>query len=529
MFKITTPVLLLIATCLHAEVSSEIRLVEIFPSGAAVTRAVTVSPVTGGAVEVEVGDLPSSLLASSIQIAPVDAPELRVGGFVFLPNKNPVKEDDPRTAELREAVHAIEEQLRQAREEKALVEQRMQYFSMTAESIRKSLEEEAGAEGFALAQEAWAKVETVRAEGEETVAGLTRRINALEIERQEAQKDLNERVDELQQRSGALRFDVTGAGTADLQLLVRYQVRQAGWNPVHEIRAKPATGTVEWIYKARIWQNSGEDWEQVSVTLNSASALHAGGLPDLDPLYLERMEARPMARGYSGAVLQKSEMAMMDMAPAAMEAERQSTTTGFFMKLPEPLSLESNEPAAVRTAFSGTLQAEFWSEAVPALSTEAWLMAGMTNELGWPILAGESYAYIDGQLVARRPVDAIAAGEEVEFALGRNEKIAIERKERVKEESEGGLIDKTKRHEIKYETTVENRMPVAHRVVLQDRFPIGRDNKIQVRRVNPRNVEPEEGTGLFKWERTIGPGEQAVMITEYSVIYPAEWSIYPPL
>ena len=199
------------------------------------------------------------------------------------------------------------------------------------------------------------------------------------------------------------------------------------------------------------------------------------------------------------------------------------------MNLPQRLSLESGESPVVREAFSAKLKAEFWSEAVPELSTDAWLMAGMVNELGWPILAGDSYSYIDDQLVARRWLPGYAAGEDVELSLGRNEKIKIERKERVKKQAEGGIIDKTKRHDIKYETTVENRMAVAHRIVLQDRFPIGRDNKIQVRTLQPKDVEPEEGTGIFKWERSLNPGASTIMITEFTVIYPAEWDIYPPL
>jgi uncharacterized protein (TIGR02231 family) len=237
------------------------------------------------------------------------------------------------------------------------------------------------------------------------------------------------------------------------------------------------------------------------------------------------MEYRPMARKMMDSVSYAAGTPME--MEQTIQAEPESTTASFFIKLPEPLTVESDEGPVVREAFTGTMKAEFWSEAVPHLSTDAWLMAGTTNDLGWPILPGEVYAYIDGQLVSRKNLVGIAAGEEIEFALGKNEKIAIERIERKRKSSEGGLIDKTKRHEIKYETTVTNRMPVAHRVVLQDRFPVGRDNKIQVRIQSPKDVEPEEGTGLFKWERTLEPGAKVVMNTEYTVLYPAEWTIHP--
>jgi uncharacterized protein (TIGR02231 family) len=512
-----------------------IRHVELYPSGASVTRSVEVAATGERGLTVEVADLPASILASSIQIAPVDATGLRVGGFAFLPAENPVQEDDPRTADLRAAVERIDNALRLVRLEREGIEARVAHYRGLSDSIRQSLSEKADAAAFELARTAWGTLEEVRSAGDQRLAELAVEGQRLGIERQQAKKDLDERVAELRRRSGVLRFDLSGDLSAGARLLVRYQVREAGWRPVHEIRANPAAGTVEWIYKARIWQQSGEDWDGVQVSLNSASALHAGGLPTLDPLFLERMEVRPLARGRAqSAVDAVYELAPFAMAAAAAPAEMEeavpeSTTTGFFIRLPQPVSLKSSTAPAVREAFTATLQAEFWSEAVPELSTEAWLMAGMTNDLGWPILAGESYSYIDGQLVARRGIGGFAAGEEIELALGRNEKVSIERKERVRKESQGGLIDRTRRHEIKHETTVENRMAVAHRVVLQDRFPIGRDNKIQVRTISPKDVTPEEGTGIFKWERMLEPSAKGVLTTEYTVTYPAEWTIHPPL
>ncbi len=68
-------------------------------------------------------------------------------------------------------------------------------------------------------------------------------------------------------------------------------------------------------------------------------------------------------------------------------------------------------------------------------------------------------------------------------------------------------------------------MPTAHRVILQDRFPVPRENKIQVRHEEPKNVTAEEGTGIFRWEREIQSGAKATMITRYVVSYPAEWTI----
>ncbi|MGA1205762.1 MAG: mucoidy inhibitor MuiA family protein [Opitutales bacterium] len=507
--------------------ASTIQQVELYPTGATVTRVVPIEPADTGDQTVRVENFPSGLVDSSIQIGIGKGPALRIGGFAFLPQENAVEEDDPRTADLRAQLKDLDRQADTLRKAQDAATARIRYYEGLAGEIRVSLKEKADPESFELAQVAWKEAETIRRAGQEELVKCSDQLDELKRSRAEIQKELNELVADLRRLAGVLQFDIKGDLSAGAELIVRYQVQEAGWQPVHEVRADPSSGTVEWVSKARIHQSSGEDWTGVRMALNSASAINAGGLPHLPPLFLSRVEGRYI----ESSMVRAKSMDMVQMAPPALaaESEIESTTTGFYIVLGTPVSVESGEPPVVRDALRGSLKTEFWSEAVPEFSTEAWLMGGLTNELGYPVLPGELYCYIDGQLVARRYTGSISVGEEVELALGRNEKIVVERVERLRKESEGGLIDKTKRHNIKYETTVNNRMPVVHRVVLQDRFPIGRDNKIQVRTLSPDDVEPEEGTGIFKWERTIEPGAKAVMTTEYSVLYPSEWTVVPKL
>jgi uncharacterized protein (TIGR02231 family) len=514
-------------------VDSQIKQVELYPSGAAVIREVDVPASSENQVIIRLEGLPRNLMESSLQVAVDGEAGIRLGGFTYLPNETPVKEDDPRTEALRTQVQSLDREMATTRARIESIQARIQFSQSLANEVRGSLKESATADAFGLAQTAWKEFEAISKAGREEVAELNESLRELGIKRKDLQKDLDELVKDLNATTGVLQLDVSGELADGVTLLVGYQMRQAGWAPVHEIRANPAKGAIEWVVKARLHQNTGEDWTDVAVSLNSASALYAGQLPELRPLYLRRLEAHAYARGQSSAdavyELSPMEVRTEKAGYAAQAPAPEATTTGFFIPLADVVSVESGEPPVVREALRGVLKSEFWSECVPELSTDAWLMAGFTNDLGFPVLAGEAYNFIDGQLVARVHIEEIPVGEEVEQSLGTNENIVVERVERLKKESKGGLIDKTKRFDIKYETTVANRMPVAHRVVLQDRFPVGRDNKIQVKRVSPKDVEPEEGKGTFKWERTIDAGESASMITEYSVNYPAEWQVVPAL
>lgn len=70
------------------------------------------------------------------------------------------------------------------------------------------------------------------------------------------------------------------------KLEVGYMVSQAGWTPSYDIRAKDANSPVELSYKAKVYQNTGEEWEKVNLTLSSSNPFVNQQKPELQPMYI---------------------------------------------------------------------------------------------------------------------------------------------------------------------------------------------------------------------------------------------------
>lgn len=70
------------------------------------------------------------------------------------------------------------------------------------------------------------------------------------------------------------------------RLVLSYLVNDAGWRPTYDIRVKDVGSPVAIIYKANVFQNSGEDWKNVKLVVSTGNPSQGGSRPVLEPWYL---------------------------------------------------------------------------------------------------------------------------------------------------------------------------------------------------------------------------------------------------
>ena len=68
--------------------------------------------------------------------------------------------------------------------------------------------------------------------------------------------------------------------------LVSYLVRAASWYPMYDARVDLNNQKVEWIYYGMIQQNTGEDWNDINLTLSTAMPMTVDRIPMLTPQYI---------------------------------------------------------------------------------------------------------------------------------------------------------------------------------------------------------------------------------------------------
>lgn len=502
------------------EDSGTIESVTVYPDRAQVVRRVSARVATGDG-RLEIPGLPVDLGTDSLRVR-AEGPDGLVLGAIETRIVRGAEQVQNRAREL-------EAQIRQVRDRLTAVDYRLEALGLQ----RKLLESLAASpEGEGTAPPDWrAALEMIGSGAGEVLenrlaAEQGRRDIAAELERLEQElADLGgERRDT---RTVVVDYRAGQAGDARFELT--YIVPGAGWEPVYQLRLDTAAGAsgdarLEVSQRARVRQNTGEDWNDVSLRVSLGRPSLGGRLPELYPWFVDILQPRPKAE-MDRARVSESRLMEMQAAPAddaALEA-------GEF-------SAEYRVPGSVTVAADGS-QREFSlaehrfpgqvsARAVPARQAHAWLYFVGENASDALLPPGSATLFQDGVMVGNTRLGRIPAGGELALAFGVDERIEI--RHTLVEDTRGsqGLLRKSESRQRQFLVEITNRHSIPLEITVLDRMPVARDERIQVTLTDgseePTRRDLDDRPGILAWTREYAPGESRRLRYGFRITYPED-------
>ncbi|TQJ98329.1 uncharacterized protein (TIGR02231 family) [Achromobacter sp. SLBN-14] len=525
-----------------AALPSAIGAVTVYQDRAVVTRAAS-SDLAAGEHELILDNLPASLQENSLQVSAKST-----GQATLLDVK---VSDVYQTDTANERVRSIEAQLdkltaRQAAldDEAAVLDNQRELILMMQRGAT-----EPAKDGARITVDELKAIQTLSAESlATTLAGLrrvTEQKTALEREMTALQTQLGQVRGDAGRRTKkvALRVGMARAGKLDLAL--SYAVAGARWTPAYDARLRPADRQVDLGYFGVIRQNTGEDWNNVKLTLSTARPSLGGGAPTLRPWIIDVAAPppppppRPAAAPAPAAV--QAEMhakraprgrAMEDSAmlpepqPEAIElstAQVQNAATSASFQIQNPATLLSDNTTQRVAIATAKLPATLQYQSTPAMRETVYLTAQASNNTDFPFLAGPLNTFLDDAFVATGAMKAVMPGEKLELALGADEGISIKRQLVNRYTESTGFSGSGKRVTYEYKITVKNNKSTKEQVTFTDHLPISRNEKIVVKLLSPadRDIKREED-GKLVWDWELEPGKSRETVLKFSVDYPGD-------
>lgn len=145
------------------------------------------------------------------------------------------------------------------------------------------------------------------------------------------------------EQRGQITLKLDSQTAANLNLTLKYNVGAAGWVPNYEIKSQTNQQNLQFLYKASVYQQTGDDWKDVKLTLSTGDPNVRNDKPTPLPQYLnfvyqyvpsatpvraENFKYNPMIKRVSGIVYDEYGQALPG-ATVVVVGTNQGTQTDF--------------------------------------------------------------------------------------------------------------------------------------------------------------------------------------------------------
>ncbi|MEV0004743.1 DUF4139 domain-containing protein [Micromonospora sp. NPDC050980] len=513
-----------------AEIEAPVAGVTVYPDRARVTRRVNLR-LTAGDHRVRVAPLPAGLRRDSIRVGGRGAATV-LG--VDVTTRRRAHGTDAQVAGLERRHRELADELNEIEDADGIEEQRGEFLTRLAERAGGTYAR-ALAAGDAGPADVAAFSDSVAAQLADSRGrrrGLARRRTDLADEMAAVERALDAAQSKREPDQLVAEVAVAvAADDAEVELELTYLVDGARWQPSYDLRLVDDTLTVTWF--GLVSQSTGEDWPECELRLSTARPSATTGVPELSPWYLGRVAPVPPRAVSADLPLGMPATpapgaATAGAGPARSAAAPRPRVRESVAEVEQGVGAATYRPArAVAVPADGSahratiavleLPARLDHVTAPVRAAEAHLRATVGNTTDHTLPAGPAAVFHGADFVTSTRLPVWAPGEEIELALGVDDRLRVERKLHRRTETKATL-GSTRRREVEYRITVANHTPRPATVEVRDQLPVSRDEAVVVREtaLTPPPAERTE-LGEVTWRLSLAPGDSGEITLGFRV------------
>lgn len=532
--------------------------VTVFANGAEVTREAAVD-IPAGAHTLVLDDLPAGVVTGSIRVEATATGTLTLGNIDTQVLNVTLSDglDAAARRRLEERLEAIAVETQALSDTIAVAETQKRLMLNLAELPNRPTSGD-GASGASLGSAGWSELLTLIGRGMSDANAAVQQAREaqrkLDREAEDLRRQLADQPPRVEQRTQA-RVSVVAEGPVQAALKLRYRIEAARWSPVYEARVDTggrasSKAALTLIRRAKIEQWSGEDWDNVALTLSTAQPSRGTDAPILTPLRAVIQEPRPIAsRGLSmDAPVAAEAMVEPAMAPAASRM-----SVGGALARSAPRRAIRTQAAISANAFQATYsitgrtdvatggrektvridaldaEADLERRVVPASQTTVFLRGQFSVPSERRFLAGELSVFRDGVFLGTGRMPQLSAGSTHALGLGVDDAVRVTFNQLERTSGESGTFSTSKTEVHRFKVGLENGHSEPVSVTVVDRIPVSGDETIVVTPLGvaqkPDDAALDDKPGVMAWTRELTGGAKTELDYGYRIAWPSEKQI----
>lgn len=352
-------------------------------------------------------------------------------------------------------------------------------------------------------------------------------------------KDINDKIIKRRPANKVLGYDVvleldTKTDQA-IEITISYLVENAGWIPSYDIRAKSDKKAVEINYKGKIYQNTGQEWNNIKLSVSSYRPNLNTQRPILHPMYVMEFvapqyhevpaaHANVQMNSYQnvGAVRADDAYANEELDAQLAEPATWNAVTDSPLSVIYELHRKHSIPSKAEPQHvlldNKEVPADYVYHVVPSISCEVHLLAKVKNWNELNLMGGEAFLFLGDNFVGKSIINSNYANDELPIALGTDERIVV-RRTRLADKSETKKRGEEEIGVHAYEITYKNNMGFDIKLEILDQLPISMSPKITITEGLYEDAKYNETTGALLWTRELPAGKSGKITFSYKITH----------
>jgi len=347
-------------------------------------------------------------------------------------------------------------------------------------------------------------------------------------------------------------LNIFSSSEGETDFTFTYMIPNTYWMMKYDFRASKKNNEIEILLYSDIYQKTGEDWDNIGLSLSTGAPLTSIALPLLNPWYLSARTAYRSKSYIGGAMKSKKDYAseeiegaagMSDFSPKKQaipipETSVKASGMHFEISFPMKQSIESSEKYQKKFIKSYKVKSDkglkYFYQTVPGSSGKVFLMAKTLNKTDLPWLGGEAQVFLENEFIGKVNVPDTPVGKEKELVLGIVPD-SVAKKELVKRyDDTAGVFGGDKRVVYSYKITVENNSNETREVIVVDNFPVSTtdDIKVEIKDLSYAFLSDEKikksteyAQGIRRYLINLAPGAKKEITYDAVITYDKEMII----
>lgn len=317
---------------------------------------------------------------------------------------------------------------------------------------------------------------------------------------------------------------------------VNYLTYNAGWYATYDLRAIDINKPVELTYKANIWQNTGIDWRDITITCSTGNPSLGNNPPAIGTWYIGYYQSY-YERDYQDGNAGGEEMGMpaeksidsylnnrkdADLSSNFTAQNQTIANTEFAVNL--KYTIPSDGKGHIVALKTATLPSGYNYLTIPKMDPSAFLIARITGWEELSLIPGNANIYFNSTYVGKTMLNGGGLSDTLEVSLGRDKSIEVKR-QILKDKTNEKFFNSDITLNRAFEITVRNAKAYDLDIVIKDHIPVSQVNDIKVNVLKTGSAVLEESSGILTWKIHLPARETRSVQFEFGVTYPGDTPI----